>query len=73
MNRTIQEVLDELKSTGKCTIKGFGTFYTSVRKGREGVSKLGGVEKAWKTEDTTIVKFSQSGSLDSSNFPVSSK
>lgn len=70
MNRTIEEVLEELRTTGKVTIKGFGQFYTTVRKGREGVSKLGGVEKAWKTDDTTVIKFKQSNSLDSKDFPV---
>lgn len=71
MNKTIQEVLDELKEKGKVTIKGFGTFYTDIRKGREGVSSFNG--KAWKTEDKTVVKFYQSNSLDASDFYVKSK
>lgn len=70
MNKTVKEIIEELESTGKCTIKGFGTFYTAVKPGREGVSKLGGVEKAWKTEDTVVVKFKQAPSLDSSNYPT---
>lgn len=70
MDKTISEVIESLKTTGKCTIKGFGTFETQVRKGREGVSKLGGVEKAWKTEDTVVVKFYQSNSFNSTQFPV---
>lgn len=70
MERTLQEILDELKVTGKVTIKGFGQFYTTIQRGREGVSKLGGVEKAWKTEDKTIIKFYPSKSLDVSDFKV---
>lgn len=70
MNKTVKEIIEALETTGKCTIPGFGTFYTAVRAGREGVSKLGGTEKAWKTEDTTVVKFKQSSSLDSKNYPV---
>ena len=68
MNKTIAEVIAELEATGKSTIKGFGTFYTSVKPGREGVSKFGGVEKAWKTEDTVVIKFKQT--IDSSKYPV---
>lgn len=70
MNKTISEVMEQLKETGKVTIPGFGTFRTAVQKGREGVSKLGGVEKAWKTEDKVVVRFTQSASFDSSSFPV---
>lgn len=73
MNKTVAEIIEELKTTGKVTIKGFGTFYTAIKPGREGVSKLGGVEKAWKTEDTTVVKFKQSYSLDSKDFTVAGK
>ena len=60
--------MQELEATGKSTIKGFGTFYTAVKPGREGVSKFGGVEKAWKTEDTVVIKFKQT--IDSSKYPV---
>lgn len=62
--------MEQLKETGKVIIPGFGSFKTAVQKGREGVSKMGGVEKAWKTEDKVVVKFSQSDKFDSSNFPV---
>lgn len=68
MDKTVREIIAELETTGKCTIKGFGTFETQVKKGREGVSAFNG--KAWKTEDTVVVKFYQSASLDSSNYKV---
>lgn len=68
MDKTIREIITELETTGKCNIKGFGTFYTAVQKGRSGVSAFNG--KPWKTEDKTVVRFSQSASLDSSNYTV---
>lgn len=71
MNKTIQEVLDQLRATGKCQIKGFGTFYTEVKKGREGVSAFNG--KAWKTEDLVVLKFRAANSLDTSTYPVATK
>ena len=69
MNKTVAEIIEALETTGKCIIKGFGTFYTEVKKGREGTS----FGKAYKTEDRTVVKFSQSDSLDSSNFTLKEK
>lgn len=66
MTRTVEELLQELKENGKVTIKGFGTFYVDIKKGREGVSAFNG--KAWKTEDTKVIKFTQSSSLDVSDF-----
>ena len=68
MNKTIKEVLEALEQNGKCTIQGFGTFYTKVQKGREGISAFNG--KPYKTEDKIVIKFEQSGSLDSTNYPV---
>lgn len=68
MNKTVKEILEDLENTGKCTVKGFGTFYTQVLKGREGVSAFNG--KPYKTEDRVVVKFKQSPSLDSSNYPT---
>ena len=62
MNKTIAEINEELRTKGKCTIAGFGTFYTTVQKGREGVSSFTG--KPYKTEDKTVVKFKQSANLD---------
>lgn len=70
MDKTIKEILDEVKANGKCVIKGVGQFYTQVQKGREGVSKMGGVEKAWKTEDKVVLKFYPSKSLDVSDYKV---
>lgn len=66
MQRTVEEIIETLRTTGKVQINGFGTFYTEVKKGREGVS----FGKPFKTEDRTVVKFSQSSSLDSSEFTV---
>lgn len=68
MDRTVAEIIEALETTGKCTIKGFGTFSTKVRKGREGVSAFNG--KPYKTEDKVVVGFSQHNSFDSSNYPV---
>lgn len=68
MNHTVQEIVDKLQQTGKCTIPGFGTFTIKVQKGREGVSAFNG--KPYKTEDKNIVKFSASSSLDVSKFPT---
>ena len=68
MDRTVKDIIAELETKGKCTIKGFGTFYTKVRKGREGVSAFNG--KPFKTEDKIVVDFEQHDSLDSSNYPV---
>lgn len=70
MNKTVAEIVEALKTTGKCTVVGFGTFTATVQKGREGTTKLGGVEKAWKTDDKVVVRFKQSPSLDSSNYPA---
>lgn len=42
----------ETVATGEpVKLVGFGGFEKKETKGREGVSKLHGVEKAWKTED----------------------
>jgi DNA-binding protein HU-beta len=42
------------------SVPGFGKFKKRLSKGREGTSKLGGVEKAWKTEDSYKPVFSAS-------------
>lgn len=68
MNKTVAEIIEALETTGKCIIPGFGTFTTSVQKGREGVSAFNG--KPYKTEDKVVVKFKQSDKLDSSNYPT---
>jgi nucleoid DNA-binding protein len=68
MNKTIAEIVESLKTTGKCTIAGFGTFTTTVQKGREGISAFN--NKPYKTDDKVVVKFKQSDSFDSSSFPV---
>lgn len=68
MNKTVAEIIEQLKTTGKVIIPGFGTFTTAVQKGREGVSAFNG--KPYKTDDKVVVKFKQSDSLDSTNFPV---
>ena len=46
------EVDDKAKFAGFTTAK-------KIQKGREGVSKLGGQEKPWKTEDKVVVKTSR--------------
>ena len=68
MNKTVSQIIEELSSTGKCQIKGFGTFTTKVRKGREGVNALTG--KPFKTEDKIVIAFKPSKSLDTTSFPV---
>lgn len=68
MTKTIEEILEELKATGKCTIKGFGKFTIKVQKGREGISSFNG--KPWKTEDKNVIKFTPSASLDVSDYTV---
>ena len=68
MNKTIVQVLEELKTTGRSQVNGFGVFTTKVRKGREGVNALTG--KPFKTEDKVVVSFKPSKSLDTTGFPV---
>lgn len=70
ITRVINHILNEVKVNGKFTIQGVGQFYTTVQKGREGVSKMGGVEKAWKTEDKVVLKFYQNKALDVSDYKV---
>ena len=68
MNKTVAEILEELKETGRSQVNGFGVFTTKVRKGREGVSSFNG--KAFKTEDKTVISFKPSKSLDTTDFKV---
>lgn len=68
MNKTVAEIIESLKTTGKCTVVGFGTFTATIQKGRSGVSAFNG--KPYKTDDKVVVKFKQSDSLDSSNYPT---
>lgn len=68
MNKTVEEILEELKTTGRSQVNNFGVFTTKVRKGREGVSSFNG--KAFKTEDKVVITFKPSKSLDTSEFKV---
>lgn len=53
------EVIEDTVAIGEdVSLTGFGKFSKQEVKGREGVSKLQGVEKAWKTEDSHMPKFS---------------
>jgi len=55
----ILDIIMETVAKGEdISITGFGKFSKQEVKGREGVSKLQGVEKAWKTEDSHRVAFS---------------
>lgn len=49
---TMDEIITETIARGEDVKTGLGTFKRKETKGREGVSKIGGVEKAWKTEDS---------------------
>lgn len=68
MNKTVEEILEELKTTGRSQVNNFGVFTTKVRKGREGVSSFNG--KAYKTDDKVVITFKPSKSLDTSSFKV---
>lgn len=68
MNKTIEQVLSELASTGRSQVNGFGVFTTKVRKGKEGINGLTG--KPYKTEDKVVIAFKPSKTLDTSKFPV---
>ena len=68
MDKTVSEILEELRTTGRSQVNNFGVFTTKVRKGREGVSSFNG--KAFKTEDKIVVSFKPSKSLDTSDFKV---
>jgi len=53
-------VMDTVAKAEKVLLVGFGGFEKKETKGREGVSKLQGTEKAWKTEDSFRPAFSPS-------------
>lgn len=56
---TFTEVVgDTIASNEDVLIVGFGKFFKQATKGRTGVSKLQGEEKAWKTEDSFKPAFS---------------
>lgn len=48
----MDEIIIETVAKGEDVKTGLGTFKKKETKGREGVSRLGGEEKAWKTEDS---------------------
>ena len=48
---TLDDIILETVSKGEDVKVGLGIFKRQETKGRSGVSKLGGVEKEWKTED----------------------
>jgi DNA-binding protein HU-beta len=49
---SVIELIEEVTAKEKLQIVGFGNFESKFVPGREGVSKLHGVEKPWKTEDS---------------------
>jgi nucleoid DNA-binding protein len=62
--RTIDTVLgtiiDGVVANGEAVLPGLGKLKVKDVKGRSGVSKLQGVEKAWKTEDHKTIRLSLS-------------
>ena len=51
-------IMETVAQGDDISLVGFGKFSKQATKGKEGVSKLQGVEKAWKTEDSYRVAFS---------------
>lgn len=58
----VMETLREDKNE-KITIAPLGSFQTKFVAGREGVSRMGGAEKPWKTEDHSEITFKMSKSV----------
>lgn len=46
----LDAIVEGIKADGKVNITGYFAFEKAEKPAREGVTKLGGVEKAWKTE-----------------------
>jgi len=53
---TVIDTIVEGALEGKCVVPGLGKLVLQKTKGRSGISKLQGVDKAWKTEDSTTLK-----------------
>jgi len=53
---TVMETIIEGVEAGECVLPGIGKLVLVDVPGRSGVSKVSGVEKAWKTEDHKKVK-----------------
>jgi len=60
VDTVIGSILDGVVADGEAVVPGLGKLKVVDVKGREGVSKLQGVEKAWKTEDSKKIKLSLS-------------
>jgi len=57
--RTIDTVVGTIIEgtvAGECTVPGLGKLILADKAARSGVSKLGGVEKAWSTEASKVIK-----------------
>lgn len=52
-----EQVVTETVAKGEEVRTGLGTFKRKVKKGRSGVSRLHGQEKAWTTEDEFVPTF----------------
>ena len=52
-----EQVVTETVAKGEDVKTGLGTFKRKVKKGRSGVSRLHGQEKAWTTEDEFVPTF----------------
>jgi len=57
--RTVETVIGTIiegAAAGEATIPGLGKLVLTDKAARTGVSKLGGVEKAWSTEACKVIK-----------------
>lgn len=61
VDNTFDTLADALAGGESIQIKGFGTFSTSVQKGREGKNPMNG--KPYKTEDKRVAKFKAGSAL----------
>lgn len=53
----LENIITETVAKGEEVKTGLGTFKRKVKKGRSGVSRLHGQEKAWTTEDEFVPTF----------------
>lgn len=63
-NTLIEKVKDGLEKDTKIKLGKYLEISNTLVKGREGVSKIGGVEKPWRTEDHYEIKAKISKSLN---------